>query len=304
MTAPFKWLGGKSKMAGKLLPLLPPHRVYVEAFGGAAALLLAKAPSPVEVFNDVDAGVVNFFRVLRDPDKFARFLRLARLTPYSREEWHACRESWRGISDDAQRAWAWFAVARMSFGGMFGKSWGFSLKPARGVADPVSQWLGAVEMLPEVAERFRHVVVECRDFRELVPLYDGPDTLWYMDPPYVADTRRGGSYGHEMSLPDHEELVRLLLGLEGAALLSGYRHPVYAPLEEAGWARLDFPAVCHAAGRTRASGLRGEGACLGGQARVESVWVSPRARRAAGRGRQMDLQELAAACGRREGVIL
>lgn len=56
VTVPFKWLGGKSKLVRKLLPLLPPHRVYVEAFGGAAALLLAKPPSPVEVFNDIDWG--------------------------------------------------------------------------------------------------------------------------------------------------------------------------------------------------------------------------------------------------------
>lgn len=304
VTAPFKWLGGKSKLARKLVPLLPPHRVYVEAFGGAAALLLAKPPSPVEVFNDIDSGVVNFFRVLRDPEKFARFLRMAYLTPYSREEWRACRGSWRRVEGDEERAWAWFVVARMSFGGIFGKSWGFSVKPARGVAEPVSQWLGAVEALPEVAERFRRVIVENRDFRELIPLYDGPDVLWYMDPPYVPEARRAGSYAHEMSLEDHRDLVRLLLGLEGMAILSGYRHPVYAPLEEAGWARLDFPAACHAAGRTRASGLRGEGACLGRQRRVESVWLSPRARAAAGRGRQLDLRDLEAACEAAETMIL
>jgi len=304
VTVPFKWLGGKSMMVRKLLPLLPPHRVYVETFGGAAALLLAKPPSPAEVFNDIDWGVVNFFRVLRDPEKFERFLRMARLTPYSREEWYACRDSWRRIEDDAERAWAWFVVARMSFGGIFGKSWGFAVTSARGVADPVSQWLGAVEALPEIAERFRRVIVENRDFRELFPLYDGPDTLWYMDPPYVPDTRRAGSYGHEMSLDDHRDLVRLLLGLEGMAILSGYRHRVYAPLEEAGWKRLDFPVVCRAAGRTRASGLRGEGACLERQRRVESVWLSPRARAAAGRGRQLDLRDLEADCESVETMIL
>lgn len=124
------------------------------------------------------------------------------------------------------------------------------------------------------------------------------------DPPYIPDTRRAGSYGHDMSLEDHRDLVRLLLGLEGMAILSGYRHPVYAPLEEAGWERLDFPVACHAAGRTRASGLRGEGACLERQRRVESVWLSPRARAAAGRGRQLDLRDLEAACEIAETIIL
>jgi len=61
-------------MVNKLLPLIPKHHTYVEVFGGAANLLLAKEPSAVEVYNDIDSGLVNFFRVIRDKDKFKRFM--------------------------------------------------------------------------------------------------------------------------------------------------------------------------------------------------------------------------------------
>jgi len=278
---PFPWLGGKARAAARLVSLLPPHRIYVEVFGGSAAVLLAKPPSPVEVYNDIDSGLVNFFRVLRDPERFERFRRLVELTPYSREEWEFCRATWESCSDDVERAWRWYVVARMSFGGVFGASWGHTLlSSSRGMAEAVSRWLSGVEGLPEVAVRLLRVQVENRDFRELFPLYDTPDTLWFCDPPYVPETRRDGEYRHEMALADHEDLVRLLLGIRGSAVLCGYRHEVYRPLEEAGWVRYDWPAVCSVVGRTRLTGLLGDGSASAAQPRVESVWVGPPGRAA------------------------
>lgn len=79
-------------MVKKLLPLVPKHRIYVEVFGGGASLLLAKEPSLVEVYNDLDAGLVNMFRVIRDPDLFAEFHRRVQLIPYSRGEFYRYRE--------------------------------------------------------------------------------------------------------------------------------------------------------------------------------------------------------------------
>lgn len=290
---PFYWLGGKSRQAAWLVSLLPPHRIYVEVFGGSAAVLLAKPPSPVEVYNDIDEGLVTFFRVLRDPGKFRRFERLVRLTPYSRLEWGECLASWDACSDDVERAWRWYVVAAMSYGGLFGNSWGRTVrKSSRGMAEAVSRWLGGVERLPEVAARMLRVIVECRDWREVIPLYDSPETVFFADPPYVPDVRRDGGYRHEMALADHGELVRALLGIRGAAVLCGYRHEVYAPLERAGWVRYDRPTVCHAAGHTRCNGVLGEGAAWAAQPRVESVWVGP-----PGRLRQGVWRELLAPAG-------
>ncbi|MBI4799698.1 MAG: DNA adenine methylase [Desulfarculus sp.] len=275
---PFKWFGGKQGLAGKFLELLPPHRVYVEVFGGSGALLLAKQPAPLEVYNDLDSGLVGLFRVLRDPDQAARLLLLASQTPYSREEYQHCRDTWEDCADPVERAYRWLVVAGMSFGGLFGRSWGsVTGSSSRGIATTSSSWLSYMGRLGRVHERIMTVQVEHQDFRRLIPRYDSPETLYYLDPPYVAETRRAGGYRHEMTLEDHQELVELLLGIEGMALLSGYEHAAYRPLERAGWQVRRWDVVCHAAGRTKASGLKGRGAVLAKQRRVECAWISPRA---------------------------
>ncbi len=276
LRSPIWWFGGKGNMVAKLLKLIPPHRIYVEPFGGGASLLFAKEPSPVEVYNDLDSGLVNFFRVLRDPEKFERFYRLAALTPYSREEYYFCRETWRDVQDDVERAYRWFVVARMSFSGSFGESWSFTVSfSRRGMSGATSKWLSALEQLPQVHERLMRVQIEHDDFRKIFPRYDTEETFFYVDPPYVLQTRRNSWYTHEMSLQDHEELVEILLNLKGKAMLSGYAHEVYRPLEEAGWRRIDYQTACHAAGRTRRTGLLGKGGAVWEkQPRVESVWLS------------------------------
>jgi DNA adenine methylase len=274
--SPIKWFGGKGSMTAKLLPLLPPHGKYVEVFGGGASLLFAKPPALEEVYNDLDAGAANFFRVLKDPSGFERLYALASLTPYSREEYDICRRMWESCTDDAERAYRWFVVARMSFSGRFGCGWSSVISSsARGMASSASSWTGALRALPLAHERLQNVAVEQMDFRRLLSLYDSPETLFYLDPPYVPDTRRAGEYRHELCEKDHGELVQMLLSMKGRAMLSGYAHPVYRPLELSGWGRIDFPVACQAVGRTRASGLVGEGRVKSMQPRVESLWISP-----------------------------
>lgn len=282
LRSPINWFGGKGMMVSKLLGLLnapgvnSTHRTYVDPFGGGASLLFAKPPSPVEVYNDLDSGLVNFFRVLRDEKKFQRFYRLVSLTPYSREEYYFCRDTWEECADDVERAYRWFVTARQSLSGCHGASWSFVVTvTAHGMAKTCSRWLSCIEMLPEIHARMMRVQIEHLDFRRVFELYDTPETLFYCDPPYIKETRRSGDYRCEMTDDDHRDLVRILLNLQGKAMLSGYAHPIYAPLEEAGWQRVDFRTVCHAAGKTRASGLRGRGTALSKQPRVESVWLSP-----------------------------
>ena len=115
LRSPIWYVGGKGMMVQKLLHYIPPHRTYVEVFGGGASLLFAKEPSPVEVYNDIDSGVVNFFRVLRDKEKFKKFYEKVVLTPYSREEHYYCRNTWRDCADDIERAYRWFVMVRQGF---------------------------------------------------------------------------------------------------------------------------------------------------------------------------------------------
>jgi DNA adenine methylase len=276
LCTPLRYIGGKGHMVSKLLKLIPPHKVYVEVFGGGASLLFAKQPSEVEVYNDIDDDLVNFFRVLKDKERFQKLYRLVYLTPYSREEYEFCKRTFRDCQDDIERAYRFFVLARQCFGGCVFTGWGFDVTTSvRGMAKECSSWLSAIEKLPEFHARIMRVQIEHNDFRKIIPAYDTPETFFYCDPPYVPETRRlKQAYRYEMSLDDHRDLVNLLLRVKGKVMLSGYKHEVYEPLERAGWKRVDFLTACHAAGRTRHTGIFGEGSARKAQPRVESVWIN------------------------------
>lgn len=264
-------------MTAKLVPLVATvrHRIYVEVFGGGASLLFAKTPAPVEVYNDLDSGLVNLFRVIRDPRLFKQFYRLVSFTPWSREEYHHCCATWKECEDQVERAYRFFVVARMSFGGIFGNSFGFSLtSSSRYMSMTTSSWLSIIDMLPEISRRLMQVQIEHLDWRRCLKLYDTLESFFYLDPPYAPDTRRGGQYQHEMTEEDHKELINCLLKLQGKCLLSGYSSPIYDSLDKAGWTRLEFPTACSAVGRTRASGILGVGSALRMQSRTEVVWMN------------------------------
>lgn len=276
MRSPIQWFGGKGLMTAKLLPLIPPHRIYVEPFGGGASLIFAKPPSAVEIYNDLDSGLVNLFRVLRDPKKFRRLRRLAELTPCSREEYDNLRRRWDSLPTDVERAWAFFVVARQSFSGIFGHSWSYTFASSRGGMSACAfTYLGSINRLPDIRARLMRVQIEHQDFTRIIAKFDSPETFFYCDPPYPLDTRRDGGYRHELNADQHKELIRRLLRIQGQAMLSGYRSAVHQPLEKAGWKRRDFRVCCYAAGRTRGSGIQGPGSATARQPRTESVWLSP-----------------------------
>jgi len=276
LRSPIIWFGGKGNMVAKLLKFIPSHRTYVEVFGGGASLLFAKEPSPVEVYNDIDSGLVNFFRVLRDKDKFQKFYEKVCLTPYSREEYNYCRATWQNCEDEVERAYRWFVVARMSFSGDFGHSWSFKVTAScKGMAASCSAWLSVIEELPLMHQRFMTVQIEHKDFRDLIRTYDTKDTFFYLDPPYVPETRSWGKYKHDCTDKDHKDLVEILLNIKGKAMLSGYANRIYKRLEDEGWIRHDFETTCHAVGRTKQTGILGEGTAKEKHKRVESIWLSP-----------------------------
>lgn len=269
------WYGAKYNMAGHILPFFPPHQIYVEAFGGGASLLLAKKPASFEVYNDVDSGLVNFFRVLADAEKSKRLIQKAAVTPYSREFYDEfVRTHEDNEADDVERAWRFFVVARQSWSGKFAGGWSHGIG---GLKDRrVRGWLHAVERLPEVTARLLQVQIEHMDGAACIAKYDGEHTLIYADPPYLLETRRGEAYKHEMSREQHEELVCNLLRARAMVLLSGYRNEVYEPLEGSGWHRHEFEVACTAAGEriTEAGHTRLK------ESRTECLWTSPSAQAA------------------------
>ncbi|MDW8466833.1 MAG: DNA adenine methylase [Chloroherpetonaceae bacterium] len=221
----FGWYGGKYSHLDWLLPLLPPCHHYCEPFGGSAAVLLNREPSPIETYNDIDGEVVNFFRVLRDePD---RLMRTIALTPFSREEFAiACEVD--PYLDPVERARRFYVRARQVRTGLAQSAtlgrWANCKKTSRsGMAGAVSRWLGAIDDLPDIALRLLRVQIENRPAIEVIRLYDSTDTLFYCDPPYIHETRGDtNAYAYEMSDEEHCRLASALNSVQGLVAVSGY----------------------------------------------------------------------------------
>lgn len=259
MRAPFPYFGGKQLMAPTLLDLMPPHDVYVEVFGGSGALLFAKRPSKLEVYNDLDSGLVNFFRILRSHAQSTVLKRSLRFTPYGREEWEMCRATWRYETEPIEKARRWFVALNQSFSKTpTSQGWSYCKQPS---GHAVSKFRGYVAQIEECAERMQLVQVEQIDALDLIRRYDAPNVLFYVDPPYLPETRKGHGYHHELSAEDHEALLATLTAARGMVMLSGYRSPMYdAALAD--WRRVDHETVNWSANKKR-------------DRRVECIWLSP-----------------------------
>lgn len=180
-----------------------------------------------------------------------------------------------------ERVWRWYVVARQSFSGCFGGSWGPSVCSCNaGQAETTASWQSAIRQLPLIHQRLQRVQIECCDFRDCLKRYHGPGYLAYCDPPYVWSTRKSGRYNHELDDKDHQELVEILLKYDGAVVLSGYPNPLYKPLEDAGWTRDEFACKCTLTART--ANQRDKPHNLN---RVEGVWRNQQALRRLARKR-------------------
>jgi DNA adenine methylase len=179
----------------------------------------------VETYNDLDGEVCNFFRVLRSEKE--RLVELIGMTPFSREEFAiACELDPRVPA--LERARRFYVRARQVRTGLAQTAsvgrWANCKNTTRaGMSGVVSRWLGAVDMLPEIADRLLRVQIENRPAVDVIRLYDETDTLFYCDPPYVHETRGDSSaYSNEMTNDQHAELADVLNAASGKAAISNY----------------------------------------------------------------------------------
>lgn len=240
----FGWYGGKYSHLDFILPNLPNGEThFCDVFGGSAAVLINRKPAPLETYNDLDSELVTFFQVLRN--NADELIRQIGLTPFSREELiKACKPE-QGLSD-LERARRFYVRARQTRTGLAQTSsegrWAHCVLTSRaGMAGAVSRWLGAVDGLPEIAQRLLRVQIENVPAIELINRYDSVDTLFYLDPPYVHESRGdSNAYGHEMTNWDHIQLGEMLRSIKGRAVISGYQTRLYDELYK-GWNRIDAP---------------------------------------------------------------
>lgn len=241
----FGWYGGKFNHLNWLLPLLPDATHYCEPFGGSAAVLLNRKPSPVETYNDIDGEVVNFFRVLRDSQE--ELIRAIGLTPFSREELRIAAEEPIDNLSELERARRFFVRARQVRTGLaqtasVGRWAHCKLTSRAGMAGAVSRWLGSVEGLSEIVQRLLRVQIENSPAIDVIQRYDSEETLFYCDPPYPHDSRGdSNAYGYEMTDTQHQQLSEVLKSVKGKVALSGYHCDLLDKLYE-NWDCIEAPS--------------------------------------------------------------
>lgn len=241
-----RYHGGKWRLAPWVISHFPPHRIYVEPFGGAASVLMQKARTYAEVINDLDGEIVNVYRVLRDQAQAEDLERLLRLTPFAREEFEAAYQT---AGDPVEQARRTIAKAFMSFGsngihrvknrGMRTTvsthampATGFRANSNRSGTTPAHDWMHYPDCLYTFTERLQGVVIESRPAINIIRTHDHPDALIYCDPPYVMTSRsdEGQDYRHEMTDDDHCALAEQLHACRGMVIISGYPSPLYDDL--------------------------------------------------------------------------
>lgn len=245
-----RYHGGKFREAPWVASFFPPHETYVEVFGGAAGVLLRKERSSVEIYNDREDQVVNFFEILRDTARCAELMRAVALTPFSRREF----ERSYGLTEDPMESARRFAVrCHMGHGTASmdpTDANGFRSGSVNANKSYAREWCGIPEALARAGQRFQGVTIENLDFRRLIPKFRHVRTLFYCDPPYPHSTRCAGGKGyvHEMSDDDHRQLAWLLMQTPGHAVVSGYPCGLYDEIYR-GWIRHEK--------QVRANGQRG-----------------------------------------------
>lgn len=216
LKTPISYYGGKQKLLSTILPLIPEHRLYTEAFAGGAAVFWAKEPSAVEVLNDVNREAVNFYRVLKS--RFEELYQLVDETLHSRDLHRDAGVIYQHphLFDEVRRAWAFWVQTNQSFSSAIGKGWAY----ARAGNSCEKKTTNAKERFRAYySERLQHVQIECTDAIRVIQSRDCADAFHYCDPPY-PDTAQGHYTGYGMH--HFRELLDVLAGVEGKFLLSCY----------------------------------------------------------------------------------
>lgn len=217
---PFRYPGSKSRMLDSILPHIPYARGYVEPFGGSGAVLFSRRPSKLEVFNDIDSGIVNFYRCMRDPALFERLCDLLELTIHSREQWVEAKERFDKEDDSVMRAFYWYYKTMYSFGAL-GRNFGRATAPSANIGKIYER----IPDFPAIHYRLRNVQIECQDWHKILDDFDNEDTVFYIDPPYVeCDT---SVYKSILTRQQHADLIDHVFSLRGQAVVSGYANPIY-----------------------------------------------------------------------------
>ncbi len=226
--------GHKLMLAEKYEQYYPPHRIFASPFGGMGGEIMAKQPSRIEIWNDVDDHVYSVFKVLQNDKEYRRLLDLLKnKTPNGRRQYEDCS---RILAEHpckhprVRKAWAFLVCSAIGYRGphpSLARSWSTNLSHG----DRATKLLLDLPTVLDLwRQRFRRVRLEHTDWFGVFRRYDSPTTFWFVDPPYhpATLTSHAPLYRHVLMLAEHEKLLRTLLGAKGFILLCGYDQALYA----------------------------------------------------------------------------
>lgn len=216
MKTPITYYGGKQKLVPYILPRIPKHQLYAEPFTGGAAIFFAKEPSEVEVLNDTNRELMNFYRVVQQD--FTSLEKEIRITLHSRDLHRKAQVINQNpdLFSEVKRAWAVWVLSSQSFSAMLDGAWGYDKTENR-----TSKLIQARKerFTEDLAIRLQNVQIESSDARYIIRSRDSKDSFFYCDPPYYnSDCGHYDGY----SLEDFEGLLSDLAGIKGKFLLSSY----------------------------------------------------------------------------------
>ncbi len=227
--SPISRIGGKYYLADWLSQYIPEHGCYVEPLCGAGHLLFSKEPSQVEIINDIDSHLIGFFELLKDDTKRAKLIQTLDNMLYSRRLWQKIRSRWKQGNlpqDEIERASWWFYLNRTCFSGDQRRG-GFAVPSTTG-RNPARTFRMAIDSLDIIADRLKNAVIECLDYSDCIRRYDSPNTLFYVDPPYL---NKEDYYGkNSFSQDDHYKLAKLLNEAKAKVMVSHYQNGLYDEL--------------------------------------------------------------------------
>lgn len=251
-----RYFGGKFRLANWIVEHLGEHKVYVEPFGGAASVLMKKPRSYAEVYNDLNDDLYFLFKTLADPKKHLQLKKMIEATPFARREFEMAHVYHPEPIEKARRL---IVRSFMGFGAdsatRLESKTGFRANSNRSGTTPAHDWINWPQYIPEFYERLKGVVIECKDALEVMKTHDSDRTVFYVDPPYSTQTRRGNRYQHEMDDFDHVRLINFLKTLQGRVVLSGYDAEFYGD-NLIGWQKHTKEALADKAGK-----------------RIECLWI-------------------------------
>jgi DNA adenine methylase len=216
MKSALTYYGGKQKLVSTILPLFPEHLLYTEPFCGGAALFFAKEPSDMEVLNDLNAELINFYKVMKQD--FVSLQKMINITLHSRTQHKDASVIYNSphLFSDLQRAWAVWVLSSQGFASIIDGSWGYDKGRNTTTKKIINKGINFTE---EYAIRLQNVQLECADALYIIKSRDSKAAFHYCDPPYFnSDCGHYGGYTES----DFERLLKMLSGIEGKFLLSSY----------------------------------------------------------------------------------